>query len=591
VGGLVWPRSPLQPTDAEARPDYDACRRGVTGSRATSQVGSSVRHATSTACPPRDTVMTRIADTLATHLDTPRTVRDLMRALRADPRTARVPRAEVERTLAGDRRFVAVGAPPRVAWELAGDLPPDDRDHGAVPVDRRDPLTGLDLRDWQVEAFAAWAAAGMRGVVEAVTGTGKTRLAVAAVRACLAHDGRALVLVPTLDLMDQWVRELRTHVAGARVGRLGGGVADDLHDHHVVVATPHSAASVPVDPPEGRPALLVADEAHRYGAPTWAAALRSSYPMRLALTATYERADDGVADVLGPYFGAVVCAYGYDRAVPDGVVAPFRIAFAGTDLENGERAAYDELDRRVRQLHRDLIGTYGYSRDPRRLFAAVAATVAEADGDPRRRHDPRVAACREYLSRVRARRDVAAQAAGKLDVVAALAPGLAAHADRSLVFTDTVDQAEAAARLLSRAGLPAETVHGDLPDRQRRIRLAQFRNGNLRVVAAPRVLDEGVDVPAADVAVVLAAFRTRRQMIQRLGRVLRRKDDGRPARLVVAYAKGTREDPGDGAHEDFLREVLPVAAEVARLDADRGRADLADWLAVRPAVRARGPAA
>ncbi|MBW3658701.1 MAG: DEAD/DEAH box helicase [Actinobacteria bacterium] len=532
--------------------------------------------------------MPQLADVLADHLSSAdgRSVRDLMRGLKTDPRTARIPRTQVERTLAGDARFARSGDGPKAVWELSDRTPPPPphrRTAGALAraVDPGDPLAGLELRDWQVEAFAAWAAAGMRGVVEAVTGTGKTRLAIAAVRACLAHDGRALVIVPTLDLVEQWTKELRRLVPAARIGRLGGGEADDLHDHHVVVATPHSAAAVPVDVPHGRPALLVADEAHRYGAPTWGAALRPAFAMRLALTATYERNDDGIEDVLGPYFGGIVCAYGYDRAVPDGVVAPFRIAFAGTALEDAERASYDELDRRAKQLHRDLVGTHGFPRDPRRLFAAVAATVAEAGGDPSRSHDPTVAACREYLFRVRARRDVAATAAGKLDVVAALAPGLLAHADRTLVFTDTVDQADNAARLLTRAGLPAETVHGDLPDAQRRIRLAQFRNGNLRVVVAPRVLDEGVDVPAADVAVVLAAFRTRRQMIQRLGRVLRLKEDGRPARLVVAYAKDTREDPSAGAHEDFLTEVLPVASEVVTLDADAQRAALADWLAVR----------
>jgi superfamily II DNA or RNA helicase len=76
------------------------------------------------------------------------------------------------------------------------------------------------------------------------------------------------------------------------------------------------------------------------------------------------------------------------------------------------------------------------------------------------------------------------------------------------------------------------------------------------------VLDEGVDVPAADLAVVLAASRSRRQMVQRMGRVLRRKDDGRPARLVIVHAVGTVEDPATGAHEGFLDEVLPVALSV-----------------------------
>jgi superfamily II DNA or RNA helicase len=117
---------------------------------------------------------------------------------------------------------------------------------------------------------------------------------------------------------------------------------------------------------------------------------------------------------------------------------------------------------------------------------------------------------------------------------------------------------------------------------RRRIRLAQFRRGRIDALVAPRVLDEGIDVPAADVAVVLAAFRTRRQLMQRLGRVLRLKDDGREARLVLAYARGTGEDPARGGHADFLAEVTGVARGGRIDDLDvRARPDaVGRWLAL-----------
>jgi len=444
-------------------------------------------------------------------------------------------------------------------------------------IDPGSPLDGLDLRDWQVAAFAAWASAGCRGVVEAITGSGKTRLAMAAVRVAVARGGRALVLVPTLDLQDQWVRQVRTHVPGVRVGRLGGGGDADVHDHHVVVATPNSAAAVPIDPPAGVPSLLVADEAHRYGAPTWGQALRPSYAMRLALTATYERADDGVVDVLGPYFGGVVHGYGYQQAAADGAIAPFRVTLAGVALDPSEHEAWDVADRAARRARGVLVNDHGVSRDPRRTIQAAATLVAEADAGRRRHDEPVVAAARDYLRLLRRRRDVAATAAGKLAISGAIAPAL--HGRRTLVFCDTVDQAEQVATTINRSGGPlAETLHGGLSAEKRRIRMAQFRNGNLPVVVAPRVLDEGVDVPEADVAVVLAAFRSRRQMVQRLGRVLRPKGDGRAARLVIVYAKDTLEDPANGAHEAFLDEILPVAELVEDIDADEDRDRLVNVL-------------
>jgi superfamily II DNA or RNA helicase len=492
----------------------------------------------------------------------------------------RVPRAEVERTLERDARFVSDRADLRARWRVVEEVPADP----PPTVDDRRRLADLELRDWQLEALAAWSST-CRGVVEAVTGTGKTRLALAAIATVLARGGRALVLVPTLELQAQWVRELAALVPEARIGRLGGGGDGDLFDHDVLVATPHSAAAVPVDLPPGAPGLLVADEAHRYGAPTWGAALSEEFSLRLALTATYERNDEGVEDVLAPYFGEVVHRYDVARAVADGAVAPFRLALVGVALTDVERGQHDQLDARVRQLHRELVSGLGMPAEPAARFAAAAAVVAEAERTGRAGHQ--VAACREYLAKVRQRREVAAQAAGKLDLCSRVAPQLRGR--RTLVFADTVEQSEQAARRLARGGLRAETVHGELPGDKRRIRLHQLRRGELDALVAPRVLDEGIDVPDADVALVLAAFRTRRQLVQRLGRVLRRKADGRHADLVLLHAAGTGEDPARGGHREFLDQVRPVARDVLELAAGRQEA-LGTWLA-EPIRPGRGPSA
>ena len=510
-------------------------------------------------------------------------VRELLAAVRGSG-ASRTSRSAVERALRETPRFVPDGDPGKARWRLAPDAAattgtqaatsgtPDaaagtraaTTGTQAAAAGTRGHLDALALRGWQAEALAVWSET-CRGVVEAVTGTGKTRLAMAAIRTVLDRGGRSLVLVPTLELQDQWARELRALIPGVRVGRLGGGQGNDLFSHDVLVATPHSAAAVPVDLPPGAVGLLVADEAHRYGAPTWGDALHEVFAFRLALTATYERGDEGVADVLAPYFGEVVFRYGYDRAVADGTVAPFRIALAGVHLSDAERAVHDAADLRARQLHRELVGGLGMPQDPRQLFAAVAGVVADAASSGR--DGPQVRACREYLVRVRERRDVAAAAAGKLTVCRQVAPALAGR--RTLVFTDTVDQAEAAAAVLVAGGLSAETVHGGLRSDRRRSRLALFRAGRIDAVVAPRVLDEGVDVPDADVAIVLAAFRTKRQLVQRLGRVLRVKADGREARLVLAHAIATAEDPARGGHREFLAEVRGVAVDIAPIELDR----------------------
>ena len=124
----------------------------------------------------------------------------------------------------------------------------------------------------------------------------------------------ALHVAPQIALEDV-PAILASVVPRGRIGRLGGGRADDLDSNDVLVATPQSAAELPITPPHGPPGLLVADEAHRYGAATWGSALKPEFALRLALTATFEREDDGVLDVLAPYFGEVVHRY---RVTPRG---------------------------------------------------------------------------------------------------------------------------------------------------------------------------------------------------------------------------------------------------------------------------------
>jgi superfamily II DNA or RNA helicase len=78
-------------------------------------------------------------------------------------------------------------------------------------------------------------------------------------------------------------------------------------------------------------------------------------------------------------------------------------------------------------------------------------------------------------------------------------------------------------------------------------------DGTHELVAAPRLLDEGIDVPAADLAIILASSRSKRQMIQRMGRVVRLKQDGRMAPSAVLFVEGTRRGPDDACHTDKQR--------------------------------------
>ncbi len=489
-----------------------------------------------------------------------------------------VPEHDVTRQLfAGHGRFRCDrGRPPR--WWLASAGPGGDRD-GDTPLRAAAPTlravtdacaprprslgaparTPLRLYPWQSDALRAWETRGRRGVIEAVTGAGKTMVGVAATIGELERHGQVLVLVPTVELLHQWVGHLGAWVGGRHaVGRLGAGHADNLASHDVLVAVVNSARSLDVRPIR-RGGLLVADECHRYGSAVNRLALDSRFASRLGLSATYAREDDGTIAWLDPYFGGTCFRLGYRRAIADRVTAPFCVTLAGVRFSADEEELYDDLSARMTVLRSRLLRAYGVPDEPFEAFLRAVGALAEGSA-------PGSGLARAYRQAMLERRRLLADTPAKDWCLASMAPALSG-AERAIVFTQSIATAERAAIILNACGLAVEPLHSGLDALARRAALDRFASGEVQVLTAPRLLDEGIDVPAAEVAVIVGASRSRRQMIQRMGRVLRRKPDGRSARFAIVFVEGTVEDPRTGAHEAFLGEVVDVAEAVTLLDA------------------------
>lgn len=176
----------------------------------------------------------------------------------------------------------------------------------------------VPLRAWQAEALAAWRDADRTGVVEAVTGAGKTRVGIAAVSEAATAGMRAVVLVPTRTLVAQWADSLHELLPGM-------AVSTDLRASQpwrVMVTTVQAAHRRPALR-QGESGLLVADECHRYGAESFSRALRPEYAWRLGLTATLARGDAGDS-ILRDYFGPVCFGMGYQRPPPTSSSPPSR---------------------------------------------------------------------------------------------------------------------------------------------------------------------------------------------------------------------------------------------------------------------------
>ncbi len=421
----------------------------------------------------------------------------------------------------------------------------------------------LSLYPWQREALDWWREREYQGVVEAVTGAGKTRFALAAAAEQLDRGKPVVVLVPTKELIVQWEREFRRwlmETLGMRfsIGFLGGGRDDTFKSPDVLLATIQSAYRYYLLPhsPDG---LLIADEVHHYGAEQWSMALEPKFDRRLGLTATYEREDSGLEEHLDPYFGENVFPVDYARALADDVIAPFKIAFVAVRFSRGERQRYEQHNEKASRYRRKLINVHGLPEDPFGNFMREVVHLARGgEGEA-------TGLARGYLDAFSKRRQALAGAREKFARIADLAPAVR-RADKSILFAQTQEAAAEAVRCLSEQGIDGAVLTSDMDMSERKEVFAAFeeKDGH-ELVAAPRLLDEGVDVPAADLAIVLASSRSRRQMVQRMGRVVRKKEDGRLARLAVLYVEGTSEDPGV-AHEDFLYLVTNVARDIKHFE-------------------------
>jgi superfamily II DNA or RNA helicase len=375
----------------------------------------------------------------------------------------------------------------------------------------------------------------------------------------LSLGGKTVILVPTIDLASQWHSLIEKAFPSAIVGKLGGGSRAFLGSNDILIAVINSARDWNLGLGD-HTGLLIADECHHYGSDISQLALDEDFDRRLGLSATYRRADGAHSDVLEPYFDGVVFSMDYRRAIDEGILARFRVATIGVALSPDERHQYDDLSDQVRKARTVLIREFGLPSEPFEVFQAAVLRLRKS-GSIREG----IAAGR-YWKALTSRRKLLAETPAKMRALDSLAAAIG-DANAAIVFTQTIDGAELAANRLREHGISACALHSRLDRAERENVLDELKLELIEAVVALQVLDEGVDVPEVDLAVILAASRQRRQMVQRMGRILRKKRDGRQARFAIAYVRDSTEDPATGAHEAFLEEIVEVADELRDFEA------------------------
>jgi superfamily II DNA or RNA helicase len=388
-------------------------------------------------------------------------------------------------------------------------IPLEDRTRQYEKLDTLRPLTLRSPRGYQSEAVAAWSGARNQGVIVLPTGAGKSFVAELAI----LHAKRStLVVVPTLDLLSQWYGNLRRAFGEERIGALGGGA----HDIRPITVATYDSVFIHIEKYGDRFGLVVWDECHHLPAAGYAhAASALIAPYRLGLTATPERTDNA-HERYPELIGEVV----YRKEIPElagDFLAPYTTEVITVSLSDAERERYDALRKQYRdfleQNHiriRSPEDWQNFIRTASRSKAGRAAHKAHME-------------CKRIVQggerKLQMVSDLIAEEWGR----------------RTIVFTND----NATAMRISRALLlPCITHHTDV--KERRHWIDAFTAGSVTVLVTSRVLNEGVDIPEAEVAIVVSGTSTVRESVQRLGRILRPRA-GKQARLYELVAENTGE--------------------------------------------------
>ncbi|MCD8336626.1 MAG: DEAD/DEAH box helicase family protein [Lachnospiraceae bacterium] len=445
-----------------------------------------------------------------------------------------------------------------------------------VPEERPD-----SLYQWQKECLERWLENGGRGMVQAVTGSGKTRLALSAIDVLEQKLGRKVmvkIVVPTSSLMRQWASALRGHrrektesAGDGRIGLRGGGRKDPADGKYMIYVVNSAryelARQILAQLESGEAVFLIADECHHYASGenhlifeflTRINREEAAY-YSLGLSATLPSGMDGriLAESLGPR----IYSYGMAKATDMKTICPIDVFHVALTFWPEEMAEYEDItDKMTRcfdvlrkkapfleglsqrelfeELRRLSTGMTGASFSSGRRQGAQPSGVQRGGGE--NREAGRLA--RIYLNLSYKRKKLVCLASSRLSCAEELIR-LLGQRDKILVFGERIAQAEELYRTLN-LQYPGRVgrCHSRMGEQANRSNLERFRIGEYRILITCKSMDEGVDIPDASIGIILSGTSGHRQRTQRLGRIIRKKEGKNRASLYYLHIEETAED-------------------------------------------------
>jgi superfamily II DNA or RNA helicase len=381
---------------------------------------------------------------------------------------------------------------------------------GRSRVSRTKGQSERDLQEHQRVALSNWSHAGYRGIISFVTGGGKTVTALSAARESLDLGKHVIILVPSELLVEQWIEEINRELGdhAASLIQVGAGVGrtkwlprlQDALDSRIsqkpalVVGTYDSAKSEAFLHLVGdhcADALIICDEVHALGAEESRVIMkRLECSRRLGLSATPERFNDpdGTQAIFSYFGNKVEPEFGIAEAIRAGRLVPYSYNIRTATLTDSEFEQYEELTSQIRRL----------------------TVVRESTNQPNS----------YYEKLLRDRANVIKNADAKISIATDLLKPKIDLYSHWLVYCNSISQIADLRASLHSAGIDSLEYHSLLSKSARKDTISYFtRNGG--VLAAVHCLDQGVDIPKLDAAIIVASSTNPREYIQRRGRILR----------------------------------------------------------------------
>lgn len=384
------------------------------------------------------------------------------------------------------------------------------------------------LRQYQLQAMDYWKRSGYIGMLEMATGTGKTLTALACVKELFEREGKhpVVIAVPTGEVAKQWSSSWMAFFGQyPKVYTSVGGDKDKLREYAsifgegaVIIATYNFLSaeyfSLKVQPFIGNHAVLIADEAHHLGAPQFRNVLSDSYQFRLGLSATPHRLfDDEGNDAIESFFGKDVFSFSLKQAIEGGYLSEYNYFPRFVELTDEEAEEYSQLTSKISK---------SFARHPQT------------------HNEDRNTSKGDWKKLIYARARIVKKASAKYNEMNGILSDLKNNGGLSklMVFCEDKDQLGKVASLVASFGAMYGIISGETPGAERSKIIRSFTSGDIAVIIAMKVMDEGIDIGSAERAILMSSAKDPRQYIQRAGRVLR-KSPGKPIAEIfdiIVYA-------------------------------------------------------